>query len=62
MLRVDRDRAPDAEGGAGAGGQGGLGPYPDDDQHQVGRAGHGRAVGGGGPDLQPAGLAGRGAG
>ena len=31
----------------------GLGPHADDDQHHVGRAGHGRAVGRGGLDVQP---------
>ena len=57
---VDRDRALDAEPGPGFGGQGGLGPHPDDDQHQVGRAGHGRALGRNGLDVQPPCAAGRG--
>ena len=59
---VDRDRALDAEGGPGFGCQGGLRPHPDDDQHHVGRAGHGRATGCGGLDMQAPGLAGGGAG
>ena len=42
--RVHRDRAPGAERGTRVGGQGGLGPYPDDDQHHIGRPGHGRAL------------------
>ena len=58
MLRVDRDRALDAEPGPGIGREGGLGTDTDDDQDHVGRAGHGRAVGRGGLDVQPAGLAG----
>ena len=37
-------------------------PYPGDDQYHVGRAGHGRAVGRGGLDVQAPGLAGGGAG
>ena len=51
-------------GGAtnGVGGQAGLGSHPSHDQHHVRRAGHGRAVGGGGLDVQPAGLACAGAG
>ena len=59
---VDRDRALDAERGPGSGRQAGVGTDADDDQDQVGRAGHGRAVGCGCPDSQPAGLARRGAG
>ena len=59
---VDRDRALDAERGPGFGRQGGVGADADDDQDHVGRPGHGRAVGCGGLDVQPPGLARLGAG
>ena len=39
------------------GGQGSVGADADDDQDHVGQPGHGRAVGGGGLDLEPSRLA-----
>jgi hypothetical protein len=61
-LLIDRDRAPDTQGGPGLSRQGRLGADADHDQDHVGKAGHGRAVGRGGLDLQPSRLACRSAG
>jgi len=52
---VDRDRAPDAELGPGPGGQSGLGPHPDDDQHHVRHPDHLAALHWSVPDPVPAG-------
>ena len=56
-LSVDGDRAFDAELDAGVGGQFGVGANPDNDEHEVGRAGHGRPAAASGMDSQRAGPA-----
>ena len=60
-LPVHRDRAPDAELCPGVGGQAGVRADADDDQDNVGQAGHRGTVGCGGLDLEPCRLARRGA-
>ncbi len=56
-LPVHGDRVLEPQGGAGAGGQFGVGADADDDQHHARQAGDHRAVSGLGVDPQPPALA-----